>query len=305
MANERTDTSGIDMLSAVEIDVIGEIMNISMGAAATAVSAMLDKQVTITTPSLSQSRFGDVDYSEMDPSIMVKINYVEGITGTNVIVFRGRDMQIILNLLMGDEELPPEDAPIEFDEMTMSAACEVMNQMMGSSATALTDVLGRSVNISTPTAHLSEKGKDIIHDLMELNEEEMVAVISFNLMVEDIMDSNFISFLSFPLAREIISSVMQEDMEMEAPQQEEIAEPEAAEAAQDGAGFAGAAGLGGTEPESVPEPMPEPEPAPMAEPAPAPEPMPMSAPEPAPEPMPMPGQAPVPEPGLHRRRGEK
>ena len=38
----------------------------------------------------------------------------------------------------------------ELDEINISAVCEVMNQMMGASATALSEFLGRMVNISTP-----------------------------------------------------------------------------------------------------------------------------------------------------------
>ena len=209
MANDETINEA--MLTDNELDVIGEVMNISMGSAATAVSAMLDKQVTITTPTLSQSKFGEVDYSDMDPSVLVKINYVEGINGTNVILFRSRDMHIILNLLMGDESVPADDEVFEFDEMSMSAACEVMKQMMGSSATALSEVLGRTVNISTPTAHISERGHNVASSLMELDEGEPVVCISFSLMVENSMDSNFVSFMSIDLAREIISSVMPED----------------------------------------------------------------------------------------------
>ena len=38
----------------------------------------------------------------------------------------------------------------EFNDLTISAVCEVMNQMMGAASTALSDFLGRSVNISTP-----------------------------------------------------------------------------------------------------------------------------------------------------------
>ena len=37
----------------MEIDAIGEIMNISLGSSATAVSNMLDHRVDITTPSVS------------------------------------------------------------------------------------------------------------------------------------------------------------------------------------------------------------------------------------------------------------
>ncbi|MCL2166821.1 MAG: chemotaxis protein CheC, partial [Clostridiales bacterium] len=257
LAAEQTDENRRDMLTETEIDVIGEILNISMGSASTALSAMLDKQVTITTPALEQNRFGELDYSDMDPAIMVKINYVEGISGSNVIVFRSRDMQIILNLLMGNEEIPPEDSQFEFDDMTMSAACEVMNQMMGSSATALSEVLGRIVNISTPTAHISEIGTCIASDLMEMNDDDVVVCVSFSLMVENIMDSNFISFLSIPLARDIISSVMPEDgseIQPLAPIPETTAEEGLAQAAGEGPGEAASGSA-----EEAPDPMPSPE----------------------------------------------
>ena len=39
-----------DRFSPLEIDAIGEILNISLGASATAVSSMLSKRVDITTP---------------------------------------------------------------------------------------------------------------------------------------------------------------------------------------------------------------------------------------------------------------
>ena len=42
------------------------------------------------------------------------------------------------------------DESFGLDEIHISAVCEIMNQMMGSSATALSEFLGFSVNISTP-----------------------------------------------------------------------------------------------------------------------------------------------------------
>ena len=134
------------ILAADELDTIGEIMNISMGAAATAVSTMLERQVVITTPNITQDRFGNIDMSELEPAIVVKINYVEGISGMNLIMLRRNDMRIILDLLMGNDG---DDDNFEFDEMSMSAACEVMNQMMGASATALSELLNKPINISS------------------------------------------------------------------------------------------------------------------------------------------------------------
>ena len=45
-----TNLTNQTFLSEMETDIIGEVMNISMGAAATAMSTILDKKVSITTP---------------------------------------------------------------------------------------------------------------------------------------------------------------------------------------------------------------------------------------------------------------
>lgn len=194
------------ILTADELDAIGEIMNISMGSSATAVSSMLDRQVTITTPSIRQAQFGEVDCSALEPAILVKIKYVEGIKGTNSILLRRHDMKIILNLLMGADPNDIDDDE-EFDEMGMSAACEVMNQMMGAAATALSEVLGKTVNISTPIASLPDGKDGVRSEIDDLGEEEQIVAISFQLTIAEIMDSSFSCYLPTSLARDMIRAV--------------------------------------------------------------------------------------------------
>ncbi|MEG1778389.1 MAG: chemotaxis protein CheC, partial [Angelakisella sp.] len=121
------------VLTPMEIDAIGEVLNISMGSAATAVSSMLDKQVIITTPKVSVENVNNIDYTKLEPALVVKITYTEGISGSNVMVFSQKDMQLILNQLMGVDD--PISDNFVFDDLSMSAACEIMNQMMGASAT--------------------------------------------------------------------------------------------------------------------------------------------------------------------------
>ncbi len=196
----------MQLLSAEELDTIGEVMNISMGSAATALSTMLDKQVSITTPSIQQEAFSNVDSSMLEPAVLVKIQYVEGIDGTNLTMLRSQDMQIILDLLMGNEEpTPAED--FEFDDMAMSAACEVMNQMMGASATALSEILGMCVNISTPTASLVERKEDVDKSIIDVSGDQQVITISFNLEITDVLSTTFACFLSIDLAQRIVSIV--------------------------------------------------------------------------------------------------
>ena len=194
-------------LSNEELDTIGEVMNISMGSAATAISTMLDRPVNITTPQLRQDKLANVDCSELEPAIMVKIKYVEGVDGTNVILLRRRDMQIILNLLMGNDDISGTE-DFEFDDMSMSAACEVMNQMMGASATALSEVLGFPINISTPESMLIDNITDAYKNFGGENSlETEVIAISFEMDISNILNTTFTSFWPLEMAKKIVDTV--------------------------------------------------------------------------------------------------
>lgn len=234
MADERNQSGnqpveGGGLLTSLEIDTIGEILNISMGSAATAVSTMLDKQVIISTPTVEQKKFHAMDYAALEPAMLVKINYVEGLSGSNIMIFRQRDMQIILNLLMGNTD-PPSDN-FEFDELSMSAACEVMNQMMGASATALSDFLGRPINISTPEPTIITEEKSY-SEAVGVEEGDDIIAVSFQITVGDVMDSSFASILSYELVREIVGQVMGETEEpATAPAPAPVPAPAAAPAA--------------------------------------------------------------------------
>ncbi len=187
-----------------EIDAIGEILNISMGSSATAISSLLDRQVIISTPTVEMRTFRSLDYAALEPAMLVKIEYVEGISGNNVMIFRQRDMQIILNLLMGSEEEPTDD--FVFDELSMSAACEVMNQMMGAAATALSEFLSKVVNISTPVASVINSSENYYESLGADEGSEIVS-ISFHISIEGVMDSDFSSIMSCELVKDIVTSV--------------------------------------------------------------------------------------------------
>lgn len=230
MSEELLQKEGsVPSISLMEQDAIGEVLNISMGSSATAVSSLLDRQVNISTPTVNVREFHTLDYSAMEPALIVKIEYVEGISGNNVMVFRQRDIQIILNLLMGNDDPPSDD--FEFDELSMSAACEVMNQMMGAAATALSEFLNRVVNISTPIASVVTS-EDSYRDAIGVQEGDEIVAVSFHIDIQDVMNSDFVSILTCSLAKEIVEQIMgnnQESLEnIHAP-----AQPPAAVAAQE------------------------------------------------------------------------
>lgn len=218
-------------LSPMEVDAIGEVMNISMGSAATAVSTMLDKQVTITTPRVSVESLGLVEYSALEPALSVKITYTEGLSGSNVLIFRQRDMQLILNQLMGIDDPPSDDFVL--DDLSMSAACEVMNQMMGASATALAEFLGKAVNISTPEARIITSDYTF-SDAIGMDANQKIASIHFNMDIQGVMTSEFVSAMPCDLAKSMVAGFFgtAEAEEEPAPQLESAAEQQQAAASQ-------------------------------------------------------------------------
>lgn len=138
---------GSEYFSTLEIDAIGEILNISLGASATAVSTLLNSRVDITTPVVTIVNKEEFEMEKAEPAVGVEITYVSGLEGDNVMLLKRHDVKVILELLMGMEM---SDEEFELNEINISAVCEVMNQMMGASSTALSEFLGRMVNISTP-----------------------------------------------------------------------------------------------------------------------------------------------------------
>ena len=202
MANEKD--ANVEF-SSYEIDAVGEILNISMGAAATAVSELLNAKVWITTPQVNVVKAADLNYDRLEPAICVKIVYVSGISGQNMMVLKQDDVQLILNQLMGNPLVVSPD--FEFDEMNISAVSEVMNQMMGASATALSDLLGISVDISTPTPYLIEQTN--FCQLAELDPEETIVAVTFNLSVDGVMNSEFMSVMSVELAKSLSGKMIE------------------------------------------------------------------------------------------------
>lgn len=226
--------------SSYEIDAVGEILNISMGSAATAVSELLNAKTWITTPQVKVVKVGELNYDNLEPAICVKIVYVEGITGLNMMVLKQNDVQLILNQLLGNPLVI--DPNFEFDELNISAVSEIMNQMMGASATALSDLLGMKVDISVPTPYIIEKTK--FGDLCEMPLDSTVVAVTFKITVDGVMESEFMSVLSLELAKTLSGKMMDKFSAPDEPETPEV--------------------------ETTAQPAPAPAPAPAARPAPTP-----------------------------------
>ena len=207
-------------LNPIEIDAIGEIINISLGASATAVATMLDRRVDITTPNVKVVTFEDFEFKRLEPAIGVEITYTHGLSGNNVMIIKKMDVKTIVGLLMGSE-IPDEE--FEMNELYVSAICEVMNQMMGASATAMSEFIGETVNITTPTSFEIENSDKFKEKYFE--PDNNFVSIEFSLSIEGSIKCEFVNLMPIPLVKMLVSrmipdqSVLQE-AEVSPPVQE-------------------------------------------------------------------------------------
>ena len=245
----------------MEIDALGEMMNISLGASATAMSTLLGSTVHITTPRVKILTRDQFEFKKLEPAVGVEIAYVEGLEGSNIMMFSRNDVRIIVGTLLG-EEIP--DDKFELDEINRSAICEVMNQMMGASATALSEFLKFTVNISTPVSFEITDAESFKNKYFP--EAIPMVVISFILEIEGKLKSEFLNIMPEKLAKRLLepfeisleeAAEIQTENKESGSKTEEAAEKVIEEAAEK------------EKPQPEPEPAPSPQPVPTSQPAPA------------------------------------
>ncbi|MBW7453706.1 flagellar motor switch phosphatase FliY, partial [Paenibacillus sepulcri] len=190
-------------LNAMEQDALGEIGNITFGSAATALSTLLGKKVDITTPEVSIITRTQLDEEFPKPHVAVSVHYVDGFQGINSLVIKTKDAQIIADLMLGGDGNPAEEA---LNEIHISAVQEAMNQMMGSSATSMSTIFNRFVNISPP-------GIDILNisngeGVDQLPPDDTFIKIAFRLTIGDLIDSTIMQLLPIPFAKEMVDTLM-------------------------------------------------------------------------------------------------
>ncbi|HEX3031920.1 MAG TPA: flagellar motor switch phosphatase FliY, partial [Bacillota bacterium] len=211
-----------NMLNDMEKDAIGEVGNISMGSAATALATLLDRRVEITTPTIEITTYGQIRSQYPLPFLVVDVSYTRGIEGTNLLVIRHQDAAIIADLMMGNDGTNP---PEELSEFYLGAVGEAMNQMMGSTCTAMSSVLGQRIEIGTPTVRTVHLANENLAQTAD--ENEPIIKVNFQMQVGDLINSEIMQILPVNFTRQLLTDLMH-SME-DTPQQAPVAAPPAPE----------------------------------------------------------------------------
>ena len=194
------ELEGVEVLTDIEKDAIGEIANISMGTSATTLFSLVNKKVNITTPVVTMAKWESVMNDYERPCVFIQIKYTTGLDGANMLVLKEHDVKVITDLMMGGDGTNTEG---ELGEIHLSAISEAMNQMMGSSATSLSSMLGRMIDISPPEASLI--------NLAEFKEPSEIAAflegvfvkVAFRMQIDDLVDSTIMQLYPVDFAKSL------------------------------------------------------------------------------------------------------
>lgn len=204
LRGESDNADNNSALSSEEVDTIGEVGNISMGTAATTLSTLLGKKVTITAPFVEETTLAKLAKQHPIPFVAVEVSYKEGLEGKNLLVIRENDVKIITDLILGGDG---EDTKEELNEMHLSAIGEVMNQMIGSASTSLSTLLGKTISISPPNAFVIKFGDEESYRHF-ISDDATIAQVKFKMVVEGLIDSYIMQLLPIDFAKGLVSSLV-------------------------------------------------------------------------------------------------
>ena len=208
-------------LSDVEKDLLGEVGNISMGSASTALSTIINQPVNITTPVVTVTTLNELKNDFKVPNIALEVKYTSGIVGENLLVIAVKDAAVIANFMMGGDGTLKDDEAKELSEIQESAVSEAMNQMIGSAATSMATMFMREVNISPPKSQI---WTDVTEPLTEaISPDEPIVRVSFSLKIGNLVDSSIMQILPVATAKKIVSIMMGQEKTDESSEKEKEA----------------------------------------------------------------------------------
>ncbi|AGE77444.1 TPA: flagellar motor switch phosphatase FliY [Bacillus thuringiensis] len=213
-------------LTQEEKDVLGEIANISIGSASTVLSTLLNQPVSISTPNVEAINVRHYDGVPV-PFVILNVDFVEGLKNENVFVFT-KDVALTMVdlMMMGTGEVDPEK---ELTELELSGIKEIMNQMMGHAATAMSEMFQEKMDMTPPNVKFVTL-KEEMEYLGESMEVDELVQITFNLEIGDLLQSKMYQILPISEAKEMVRRLLypmveEEEIATEEIEEEKIVEP--------------------------------------------------------------------------------
>ena len=160
------------------------------------------------------------------PFVILNVDFVEGLKNENVFVFT-KDVALTMVdlMMMGTGEV---DSEKELSELELSGIKEIMNQMMGHAATAMSEMFQEKMDMTPPNVKFVTL-KEEMEYLGESMEVDELVQITFNLEIGDLLQSKMYQILPISEAKEMVRRLLYPMVEGEEIVTEEIEEEKVVE----------------------------------------------------------------------------
>lgn len=201
--SSKSQDDSMENLTPQEIDALGEIGNISMGTSATTLYTLLGHKVNITTPRVTITTWDEMSKEYPMPYVGVGVEYTNGLIGSNLLIMKENDVKIITDLMMGGDGSNTE---CELSDLHLSAISEAMNQMVGSSATSMSSLFDKRIDISPPKAFMMylNEGKNYINQ----DGSQKIVKVAFSMIIGNLIDSEIMQLLPFKFAKDLVENLL-------------------------------------------------------------------------------------------------
>lgn len=196
-------------LSPAEIDALAELSTTAFASGATAATQALGRKVVIAAPAISTCTVDDLKRDYPQSQILINVAFSVGGTHDTALLLRERDGAVIFDLLMGRDGKNPDP---QVGELQISAVGEIMNQVMGNAATAMSGVVGSKVEVSPPSTALGKPG-----EADSLGFGGTLVKIVFQMQMEDLPDSELIQVMPLASAQGLINAAQKKHAPAPAP----------------------------------------------------------------------------------------
>jgi flagellar motor switch protein FliN/FliY len=200
------DDDGGFVLSGHDMEIITRIVTVSMNKSAEVLSVLLNKPVKSERLDINETTWEKVKDIIPPECLLITVNFIEGLQWVNFLVMINRDAAMIAELMMGNTGQVVSD---ELDDLQLSAVGEAMNQMMGSTATTMSDMFTRKVTISTPVVKKVNLTEESIDFVSRFGSDYVVQVkIHFKLVFEEPISIEIIQLIPIANAIEMIKNLV-------------------------------------------------------------------------------------------------
>lgn len=194
------------ILSPSDKETLARIVDISMKKSAESLAQLIKRPATSDFPTVSETTWDQIVKEGIISSerIVTTVSFIEGLQHDNLLVIKVSDAEVIVDLMMGGKG---KVVTGELDDLKMSAVGEAMNQMMGTSATALADIFDKKVVISTPSIKVVNGEEQLFSSYR--NEKIILVRIAFTMFIDEPVRTEMCQVIPITNALEMIKRAIE------------------------------------------------------------------------------------------------